>query len=317
MHDLLSETPDNPMPDNAFAGMLTMRDGIRLRYARFSAVARPLRGTVVIVQGRNESIEKYFETIRDLSARGFGTVTFDLRGQGRSGRMLRDPQRGHVDDFRHYVDDLEPLFQEVVLPDCRGPYYLLGHSTGALVSLLAAPILANRVQRMVLTAPLIGLAGLPFSMMTTRRIASLMYALGLGSRYLGGGPRKARATPFEANVLTSDPARYRRNIAIVEHYPELGLGGPTASWIRAACIAAERAAEPDFVAGLHIPMLILAAGNDRVVDTPTTERFARRLRSGSMVTIDGARHELLQEADIYREPLLAAIDAFFVPGLVS
>ena len=32
-----------------------------------------------------------------------------------------------------------------------------------------------------------------------------------------------------------------------------------------------------------------------------------------MVTIDGARHEILQEADIYREQFWAAFDAF-VPG---
>jgi lysophospholipase len=32
-----------------------------------------------------------------------------------------------------------------------------------------------------------------------------------------------------------------------------------------------------------------------------------------MLTVDGARHELLQEADIFREQVLAAFDAF-VPG---
>lgn len=314
MQDLLFETPDNPMPANGFAGMLTMNDGRRLRYARFAAEARPLRGTVVIIHGRNECIEKYFETIRDLSARGFGSVTFDLRGQGGSDRMLRDPQRGHIVDFEQYVDDLEPFFEQVVLPDCRGPYYLLAHSTGALISLLATPILANRVQRMVLTAPLIEFAGLPFSMTTAYRIATAMDAIGLGTRYLGGGPRKAEPTPFAANVLTTDPRRYRRNAEIVAKHPGLGLGGPTASWIRATCIASERARDPDFVARLHIPMLIVAAGNDKVVDTPAIEYYARRLRAGSMVTIDGARHELLQEADVYREQLLAAIDTFLVPG---
>ncbi len=314
MPDLLFETPDNPMPANGFSGMLTMPDGIRLRYARFAAEARPLRGTVVIVHGRNESIEKYFETIRDLSARGFGSVTFDLRGQGGSDRMLRDPQRGHVVDFDQYADDLEPFFEQVVLPDCRGPYYLLAHSTGALVSLLATPILANRIQRMVLTAPLLDFAEGSYPMRTAYRIATAMTAIGLGTSYLGGGPRKAEPTPFAVNVLTSDPRRYRRNCEIVAHHPLLGLGGPTASWIRAACMASEKARAPDFVARLHIPMLIVAAGNDRVVDTPAIEHYARRLRSGAQVTIDGAKHELLQEADTYREQLLAAIDTFLVPG---
>ena len=37
------------------------------------------------------------------------------------------------------------------------------------------------------------------------------------------------------------------------------------------------------------------------------------MRSGSLLTIDGARHEILQEADIYREQFLAAFDAF-IPG---
>ena len=43
------------------------------------------------------------------------------------------------------------------------------------------------------------------------------------------------------------------------------------------------------------------------------EAYARRLRVGSLLMIDGAQHEILQEADIYREQLLAAFDAF-IPG---
>ena len=60
-------------------------------------------------------------------------------------------------------------------------------------------------------------------------------------------------------------------------------------------------------------MLFVAAGADAVVSTPAIDDYARQMRSGSLLTIDGARHEILQEADIYREQLLAAFDAF-VPG---
>jgi hypothetical protein len=56
-----------------------------------------------------------------------------------------------------------------------------------------------------------------------------------------------------------------------------------------------------------------AAGADMVVSTRAIERYATGLRAASLLTIDGARHELLQEADIYREQLLAAFAAF-VPG---
>ena len=64
------------------------------------------------------------------------------------------------------------------------------------------------------------------------------------------------------------------------------------------------------------PMLFIAAGADAVVSTPAIERYVRRLKSASLLTVDGARHELLQEADVYREQLLAAFDAF-VPGASS
>jgi len=311
MTDLLHETPDNPIPAGGHAEMLTMADGRRLRCARFASQGRPLKGTVILVPGRNECIEKYFETISDLSDRGFGTATFDLRGQGGSDRLLRDPQRGYVDDFMEYVSDLEPFFEQVVLPDCRGPYYVLAHSTGALVALMASPLMTNRVQRMVLTSPLLGFAGT--SLASARRVATFYCAVGLGTRYLGGGPRTAEPSPFAGNTLTSDPVRYARNAGIYRLYPELGLGGPTATWIRAATLAIEYVNNPESMAALHVPMLIVAAGADKVVDTRATEAFASRLRIGSMVVIDGARHEILQEADFYREQFFAAFDAF-IPG---
>jgi lysophospholipase len=313
MSELLFATEGNPVPENAVAGRVQMRDGKWIRYARFTATARPLKGTVVIVQGRNECIEKYFETIRDLSARGLGTLTYDLRGQGASDRLIADPMRGYVESFEDYVSDFEEIFEQIALPDCRGPFYLLAHSTGALVTLLAAPAMVNRVRRVVLTAPLVEFARSTLSMHNLRRLTSLLFSLGLGSAYAGGGPRPREATPFATNKLTTDHARYKRNQIIYRDHPELALGGPTVAWVRAACEAVEALQDPAFLARIHVPLLIIAAGADEVVSTPAIEKLAQRIRSGSIITIDGARHELLQEADLYREQVLAAFDAF-VPG---
>ncbi|MET0597834.1 MAG: alpha/beta hydrolase [Mesorhizobium sp.] len=314
--ELLHETPGNPLPEGARAGLLRTHDGKKLRYARFDATERPLKGTVVLLPGRNESIEKYFETIADLARRGLAVATLDWRGQGLSDRLLRNRERGHVDRFDSYVRDLEQLFDEVVLPDCRGPFFILAHSTGALTALLAAPAMANRVRRMVLVAPLLALAGVPMSMKGVHRLASSLYWTGFGRLYLGGGRRSRAAGAFEGNVLTSDEQRYRRNQEIVRLHPELALGGPTAGWIRAMCLAVEAVERPEFAARIQIPTLLVAAGADRVVSTQAIERYARRLRSGRVLTIDGARHEILQERDRYREQLLGAFDAF-VPGTGS
>ena len=103
--ELLHETPGNPLPEGARAGLLRTHDGKKLRYARFDATERPLKGTVVLLPGRNESIEKYFETIADLTRRGLAVATLDWRGQGLSDRLLRNRERGHVDRFDSYVRD--------------------------------------------------------------------------------------------------------------------------------------------------------------------------------------------------------------------
>jgi lysophospholipase len=127
-----------------------------------------------------------------------------------------------------------------------------------------------------------------------------------------GGRRSDELPLFDGNVLTSDPERFRRNVTIYEQHPELALGGPSIAWVNAACKAAAMATDSEFLAGVHIPVLFIAAGADRVVSTRTIEDCARRMRSASLLTIDGARHEILQEADIYREQILAAAKAFML-----
>ncbi|WEX11803.1 alpha/beta hydrolase [Chelativorans sp. AA-79] len=307
MPDLLCEIPQNPVPEGAVAAMMVTRDGKRIRYALFPSSAE--HGTVVVLPGRNECIEKYFETVRDLSARGFAAVALDWRGQGGSDRLLKDPRRGHVRSFDQYAADLDQFFREVVLPDCRPPFTVLAHSTGSLVALLAAPHLTTRVRRMVLIAPLIELhTSLPLTPFET--LAKALCAVGLGRTYVAGRSRRGKEVPFKPNALTSDEGRYLRNQALVDAFPELFIGGPTAAWLNAAWSAAKRVCDPDFKATIRIPILFLAAGMDRVVSTPAIEHYARGLRSAKVLTIDGARHEILQEADMFREQALAAFDAF-------
>ncbi len=313
MTDLFHEIPGNPTPENAAGGFFTTRDGKKIRYGLFPAIARPMKGTVVLLTGRNECIEKYFETIRNLADRGLGVATLDWRGQGGSDRLIRDRQRGYVKSFFDYTRDLEQFFEEIVLPDCRGPYYILAHSAGAVVALLASPSMVNRVRRMVLIAPFLTLPDLPVSITTVRRICSLFCFLGLGRLYAAWGPRPKQTAPFATNKVTTDPARYRRNTLIYETYPQLALGGPTIRWLKAAAVASETVSDPDFMARIQVPLLMIAPTADQVVSTKAVEAYARHLRLGSLLMIPGARHEILQEADIYREQFLAAFDAF-IPG---
>jgi lysophospholipase len=313
MADYFYHIPENPVPEHGLSGHFASRDGKRLRYGVFPATTQPAKGTVVLLPGRNECIEKYFETVRELAARGFTTATFDWRGQGGSDRLIGDPARGYVRSFFDYVLDLESFLAEIVLPDCRGPYYLLAHSTGATVALLGAQSLVNQVQRMVLIAPFLALCKSPLAMHTIGRLATTLYYTGFSRLYVADRKRPRETVPFAANKLTTDPVRYRRNALLYENHPNLALGGPTVAWIKAACVASATIQDPDFMAKIRIPSLIIAAGADEVVSNEAIEHFARRLRLGSLLTIDGARHEILQEADFFREQFFAAFDAF-IPG---
>ena len=69
MTDVFNEIPGNPVPEKATGGFFAGFDGKKLRYGRFPAAARPLKGTVIVLPGRNECIEKYFETARPVRPR--------------------------------------------------------------------------------------------------------------------------------------------------------------------------------------------------------------------------------------------------------
>ena len=70
----------------------------------------------MLLNGQTEFIEKYFEVIDDLRARGFSVVTMDWRGQGGSDRLLANPLKAHIADFAQYDEDLAILMREVVAP---------------------------------------------------------------------------------------------------------------------------------------------------------------------------------------------------------
>jgi lysophospholipase len=302
----------NPAPDGATVGSLKTPDGVTLRYARF-APPPGRKGTVCIFPGRSEFIEKYFETVRDLRARGFAVAILDWRGQGLSDRALSDPRKGYVSDYAQYDTDLAAFMKEVVLPDCPPPFFALGHSMGATVLIRAAHQGQRWFDRMVLTAPIIELPGARASRVS-QAAARFLRLTGFGGRYIPGGDAQVIGTqPFQGNLLTADPVRYARNAAIIEAEPALGLGAPTITWANATFRAIRPFRNPAYPAGIRQPILIIAAGREEVVSTPAIEDFASYMRAGSHLIVAGARHEILMELDRHRIQFWAAFDAF-VPG---
>ena len=308
----LVSIPSNPAPEDVVTGTIKTPDGAELRFARWAPPAGR-KGTVCVFAGRGEQIEKYFETVRDLRDRGFAVAMIDWRGQGHSSRRLRDPRKGYVRDFSDYEVDVETFVQQVVLPDCPPPFFALAHSMGGAVMLRVAHAGKRWFDRMVLSAPMIDLPG-RITSLPVRALLKVMRLSGQGGRYVIGGTDVITNTePFINNPVTSDPVRYARNAAILEEDPTLGIASPTVAWAATAFRAMNTFRQMYYPSQIRQPILMLAASNDTIVSTSAIEEFAYHLRAGSHLVIAGAKHEILQEQDRYREQFWAAFDAF-VPG---
>ncbi len=306
----------NPVPVGAVSGHIKGYDGKPIRYAHWRSTSEGRRGTVCLFTGRSEFIEKYFEVIADLRRRGFAVATMDWRGQGGSVRALKNSRKGHIRRFEEYEADVHNFMREIVLPDCPPPYYALGHSMGGHILLRMATVRNCWFDRMVLNAPMFEFANeqLPFSFSFIKGVTEFLSLIGMGDSFVPGGREKSwDEGKFEKNILTSDRSRYERSQAILRAAPELGLGAPTNAWMRAACRSILKISDPNFPSRIQIPVLIIGAGNDKVVSTRATEDMSVRLKVGSHLIIPQARHEVLQERDELRLQFWAAFDAF-VPG---
>ena len=303
----------HPIPPGGIVVPVHNGDGI-VRAARWAppSGAAPL-GTVLICTGRSEFIEKYFPVVGELRQRGFAVVVFDWRGQGLSQRPLSNPLKGHVEHFSDYEGDLLAVVDQVLTPFCPGPWFGLAHSMGGAIALNAAADRPELFRRLVLSAPMVEIARLPFKSWA-RAVARLCRHGGLSRSFVPGGRGRAMLfRAFEENLLTSDEVRYRTVLDYLRVEPRLVLGAPTLGWLHAAFVAMARLHEDDYPERMRTPVLAVVPGFDRVVEPRATERLVGRLRASRVVMVPGSRHEILMERDVYRDQFWAAFDAF-VPG---
>lgn len=308
----LHPTPSNPVPEGAVSGFITTADGVKIRFARWRPASGG-RGTVTLLPGRAEFIEKYFEVVRDLLGRGFAVAILDWRGQGGSQRLLRNARKGHVRRFSDYQLDLEAFGRQVLLPDCPAPHFALAHSMAGAITLHAVLEGRRWFDRIVLCAPMLDI-GLVRQRTLARATAATLSSIGFARAFLpGGGATAVTELPFANNPVTSDPERYERTAQITRAVPELALGAPTIGWVHQAFLAMDALRAPDILRRIRQPLLMIAAGNERVVCNVAIEHTAARLIAGAYVTVPAGRHELLMERDIFRAQFWAAFDAF-IPG---
>ena len=281
--------------------------GARLRWAAWTAAGRP-RGSVVVLGGRGEFIEKYAtEVVGELLGRGYSVFALDWRGQGLSDRALADRGKGHIDDFATYLADLALFLERIVAPAATGPVIALCHSMGAHITLrYLSESGAGPFAGAVLVSPMTALrreAMLRSVLMVMPEVAAVE------ERYLfGTGPFVALAREFNANFVTHDQRRYRFTEQWFLADPRLTLGGPTLGWARQAARSMTAAGAPGYLERIDLPVVLVSAGDDPLVDSRSHPRVVARLRNGRLVTVDGALHEVMMETDPLRARFWQAFD---------
>jgi lysophospholipase len=306
----LHETLDNRVPAGAAVYAVHTRDKKRLRAMTAAATTREQRGTILFLNGRADFLERYFETMIAMQARGYHVAGMDWRGQGGSQRLLNDPHRGHVRSFREFDEDLRSVMEGVVMKNLPGPYYVIAHSTGGHI-LLRALTRQTWFQKAIITCPLMELQYGSWPKTVAFALAVVASAFGLGGAYLPGfNHPHFLLRPFEGNPLTSDARRWLRDQRTIEQHPELGIGGPTYGWLVATMMSLKALHTQHRGRGLNCPTLIMLAGRERVVDNLATHRYLQHTPGISTVTITQSLHEILMENDAVRKEFFAAFDSF-------
>ncbi len=303
-HAALADAPPGAVVVWATAG--SGAGSARIRLASWKAGDR---GTVLVLPGRTECIEKYGRAAGDLIRRGFSVIAADWRGQGLADRALPDRMMGHVGDFDEYQRDLDAMLAEAWRLDLPRPWYMLAHSMGGCIGLRGL-IRGLPVKAAVFSAPMWGIAMAAWLRPVAAAVSVLAAPLGLVTRY---APSTSDATyllqvPFDGNVLTTDREMWdymRRQVAEV---PDLALGGPSIGWLKAAlreCAALAALAAP------KVPAICALGTAERVVDVPPVHLRMAGWAEGRLELYPGAESTIMMEGPATRARFFDRAAALF------
>ncbi len=232
----------------------------------------------MIVHGLAEHSGRYAPTAAYFSERDYAVFALDHRGHGQS-----PGRRVHVGSFAELRWDLAAMLAEARARVPGAPVFLLGHSQGGLVVLDQVLDDPRGLAGAVVISPLLGVHA-------AQRAPAWVAAL---ARVL------SRVWPSVLFPNRVDPASLSRDPAVGAAYMADPLVSHAVSprWFTSVGEAMARVHEA--APRLALPTLLLAAGEDRIVDALKSAQFAARSPAALLefAREDGFRHEMLNEPE--------------------
>ncbi|MDC1173990.1 alpha/beta fold hydrolase [Bacteriovoracaceae bacterium] len=267
------------------------------------------RDLVIVMGGRTEPIDKYAELAFDLKDVAVDLLSIDSRGQGRSERLLKDPQKGYVKNFEDYAKDLKFLIDNLKLRNQYRKVIFLAHSMGGAIGLQAQILYPKLFDGMILSVPMIEILLRGRSESGTLKLTKLLKLIGMKRSYIPGGGQVEDYWSFEENTVTQSLERHNMAHWLTVNDRTLLMGSSTVNWVYEA-IKAGRFIFKKRENISELPILMFQAQH---------ENFSRYSRQNKMcasnphckrVYIFGSKHEVFMEKDEFRNIALKETKIF-------
>jgi alpha-beta hydrolase superfamily lysophospholipase len=265
-------------------GFFQTRDNLSLFFNTLPVASS--KASVVFLHGVGEHIGRYEAAFQSIANQGYSCFGFDQRGFGRS-----EGERGHINSFAEYVDDLAKFIDEIVIKDTVKPVFLFGHSMGTIVTLAYALQHSSEIQ------------GLMISSCPLKLAYWFANFGGFFAEALSGiAPRLKIPNLIDPVELTDDP-----KIIKAWKYDRYIVKSVSVNWLHEFKLARENILHD--ANRIQLPTLICHGGEDHIAAFAGAKLLYEKLRSDdkSLIVFNGLKHELLNHRPDERAQVLKQV----------
>ena len=289
--------------DRVVRGTITSFDGTHLNY--YIASPENPKASITIVHGMAEFWPKYYEYAWNLFRAGFKIFFLEQRGHGYSEGKCKEPDLIYIDSYNTYVEDLNHFMKKVVEKESEGlPKLVLAHSMGGAVAARFLEKYPNHFSGAVLSSPMLKMKAGNLSPIIVMLLG--IYAK-LFRKEKSPAPNQKRFDPnksIEGSSAVSKP-RYDYQLNMRKRDDHYQTTAATLGWALASIKVHDDIMKN--AAKIKIPVTIMTAGCDHLIDPLGYDEFAERVPQAQIIHYENSRHEIFNADEITRKKYFADV----------
>ncbi|MBQ9391662.1 MAG: alpha/beta hydrolase [Lachnospiraceae bacterium] len=292
------ESTIEPWVEKEFVkGHFTSFDNTKLAY--YYIVNPKEKASVVMCHGYCEFFPKYYELAYIFYNMGYSVFFVEHRGYGFSERAVPELDYVYVRDYDDYVEDFHEYMKQIVTKESKSKQYVLfAHSMGGCISTLFMEKYLNYFKCAILSSPMHEMKLGKFKPWQVELISGICGVFGQDKKLASGQKRFDGVNVWEKSSSMSK-ARYDYQFDKRLSVPEYTTYGGTFAWAKASVRASKKCLRNAAV--IETPILLLEAGNDRLVDNEGHRKFVDMTHNTTYKIFPESKHELFNATQDIRE----------------